>query len=78
MAAAVNRELGDLVTINRRPPVGAAFSQQSYIEGVNHEIDFGRRTWLVTYALTPRTPVDTVTPWVLGVGLLGTSTVLGY
>jgi hypothetical protein len=78
MATAVSRELGDLVTLNRRPPVGAAFSQQSYIEGVNHEIDFGRMTWLVTYALTPQTPVDTATPWVLGTGLLGTSTVLGY
>lgn len=78
MATAVFRELGDLVSLNRRPPVGAAFSQQSYIEGVNHDVDFGRRTWLVTYALTPQTPVDTAPPWVLGTGLLGTSTVLGY
>jgi hypothetical protein len=77
LATCIMREIGDLVTVNRRPPVGAAFTQGSYVEGITHDIDFGKRTWQVTYALTPQTPVDTTHFWTLGVDTLG-SAVLGY
>lgn len=35
------RELGDRVTVKRRPPGGSTISQQSFIEGVEHDLAIG-------------------------------------
>jgi hypothetical protein len=48
------REIGDQITITRRPKGGAAITQSSYIERIRHDVDFEMQTWNTTYAVSPR------------------------
>ncbi len=73
----LGREIGDRITIRRRPPGGgAAIDQDSYIEGISQS---GTPTqWTTTFRTSP---ANLTTYWILGdavAGLLGTSTRLSY
>lgn len=69
-------ELGDLVTVIRRPPGGGApIDADMLIEGVEHEIRMGG--WTTTFRLVPAFPI----PWLLAdatYGVLDSTTDLGY
>jgi hypothetical protein len=51
---ALYREIGDQITLKRRPKGGTAITQASFIERVKHDINFESRTWNTTYAVSPR------------------------
>ena len=63
--AVLARELMDRVTVNRHalPGGGTALSIQSMVEGVDHQVDFAKGDWTVTFALDP---ADTQSYWVWG------------
>jgi hypothetical protein len=79
------RELRDQVQVQRHAystpsgfPVAATFNQTNSIEGLEHEIDADKLTWMVTLRLSP---AETRQFWILGDatnGVLGTSTALAY
>jgi len=77
------RDIGDKITVKRRPTVGAIIEQDYYIEHVQHRVMPGR-SWQTRWQLSL---VEPVTYWVLAgvVGdefepysILGTTTVLTY
>jgi hypothetical protein len=68
-------ELGDRITVNRRPPGGGTVqSKDTIVEGIAHNID-RRGTWDVTFRLSP---ADTRAYWTLGSSALGTDTRLSF
>lgn len=75
-------ELGDLITINRRPvPLGSTIiTEVSRIVGIDHSGNADQKTWTVTFMLQDwTTTIDQ--PWLLGdttYGVLDTTTRLGY
>ena len=78
------RELRDRVTAKRRPYTIAGgfpanqFSQDSFIEGIEHDISVQPLKWEVTLRLSP---ADSIRYWVLGdatYGVLGTTTSLAW
>ena len=76
---ALGRELGDRVTVKRRPPPSgsAVFSQAEIIEGIQHAWMIGT-LWKTAFLLSN---ADTVSWWILGSttnGVLGTTTRPGY
>lgn len=79
MVEAAVRGLTDRVNIKRRPPGGGdPQDNDSHIEGIDHDIDFRRRTWTVRYDLSP---ADLNGYWVLQdptFGVLETSSRLAF
>jgi hypothetical protein len=76
----LGREIGDLITVRRRPPGGGAMIQQvSMIQGIQVSYTAEGGNWLATWQLTAAV---TKTPyWVLGdavSGLLGSTTKLFF
>lgn len=73
----LGREIGDRVTVRRRPPGGGSMiEQQSIIEGIEHTI--APQSWQTRWWLSP---ADTNTFWFLDDAtrsVLGTSTRLAY
>ena len=49
--------IGDLITINHKPPGGTMFTLQCFIDGFSHTVDQGQ--WLVTLNTTPFYPNST-------------------
>jgi hypothetical protein len=76
MTQCVTRDIGDVVTVRRRPPGGGAAQEKTLvIEGVEHQVDAAGQTWATTWQLSP---ADAGPYWVLDTGALGTSTVLAF
>lgn len=78
----LGRELGDRITVKRRPPGGGAvMSQVCFIEAIRHEVD-RNKTWLTTWQLSTEGINDSPGPfWILDdptLSALGTSTRLTY
>lgn len=75
----LTREIGDLVTVKRRPPGGGAvISKNVRIEGVEHNVTNNRK-WTTTYWLSGWNPQDQ--SWILGdatYGVLGSTTRAGF
>jgi hypothetical protein len=65
MQQALMREVGDMISITRRPGGGTPFTQVSSIERVQHDIDFEANTWKTGYTVSPVAD-DLSTGWVLG------------
>jgi hypothetical protein len=69
------REMVDRIRVIRRPVGGGdAIDRESFIEGIQHDIDRAR-TWVTRWALSPS---DLDQFWVLDESALGTDTKLGY
>lgn len=50
----LGRELGDRVTVKRRPQgIGTVISQECHIEAIAHEVDAEHQTWVTTWTLSP-------------------------
>jgi hypothetical protein len=50
----LGREIGDLVTLVKHPPGGGtALTLVMRIEGITHDVDAARRTWVTTWNLSP-------------------------
>lgn len=72
--AVLSREIGDRVTVNRRPPGGgSAISKEVLIEGIEHEIT--PDDWSVTFYLSP---ADTQSYWIWDTSTWDTTTRWGY
>lgn len=74
----LGRELGDRVTVRRRPLVGSTIEQISTIQGINISYDANGDGWAVVWRLAP---ADITTYWLLGdsvQSLLGSTTILGF
>lgn len=76
----LGREIGDRITVKRRPPGGGnVITQDCFVESVNHVANAGPLTsWKTEWTLSP---VDTLTYWVLNsttLSVLGSTTRLGY
>lgn len=75
----LGRELGDRLTVRRRPPGGgAAIDQPSHLEGARLRWTAEGGAWAATWEISP---ADTGQYWLLGhptYGLLGSTTRLGY
>lgn len=56
----LGREIGDRITVNRRPDAGAAISQESIIERIEHDIS--QTAWITRWRLSP---ADTQAYWIL-------------
>jgi len=57
----LGREIGDRITVKRRPPGGGAvITQESYIEGIAHDVRPG--IWRTIFSLSP---ADLTTYWIL-------------
>lgn len=74
------REIGDRITVKRRPPGGGnVISQDCFIEGIEHVAAGGPGTsWKTSWNLSP---VDTLTYWILDsttLSVLDSTTRLGY
>ena len=71
------RDIGDRVRVGRRPQgLPPAIAQDSWIEGVEHDITPG--SWETRWTLSP---ADIATVWILGdatAGVLGTTTILSF
>lgn len=71
---ALGREIGDRITIRRRPPGGGdAIDIDCIIEGIEHEI--GAREWVTRWRLSP---ADMNSYWILNQGALNTTAKLSY
>jgi hypothetical protein len=64
--AVLSREIGDRITIIRRPPTGSAIQRDVFIRGVEHEWSASPARWRVTFTL------QSATKW--GGFVLGSST----
>jgi hypothetical protein len=56
-APGLNREIGDCVRVNRRPPGAPLVSLLCFVDGVKHNVT--PTSWTVTYLLTPVLPNTT-------------------
>jgi hypothetical protein len=57
MTQCVTRDIGDVVTVRRRPPGGGAAQEKTLvIEGVEHQVDAAGQTWATTWQLSPADP----------------------
>lgn len=76
--AIFSREIGDRVTIKRRPPGGgAAITQDAHIEGIDHSYQVSSKLWVVVWRLSPADQGY----WLLDdavYSVLGTTTRLAY
>jgi hypothetical protein len=79
----LGREIGDRITVNRRPPGGGSMiSKDVIIEGVAHSFKAG--LWVTTWQLSPvlaAGPAASVGYWILGdavYSILGTTTRVGF
>lgn len=72
-------ELGDRITVKRRPPGGGdPIEQDSFVEGIEHDARGHPRNWSVTFRLSP---ADNTIYWVLDSSVasqLGETTKLAY
>lgn len=50
----LSREIGDLITLTRRPPGGGVVTRRCFIVGISHEVD-GPNSWKTTWALQSAT-----------------------
>lgn len=57
LTQALTRQIGDLVTVKRRPPGAAVITLACFIEGIRHTITGD--SWLTTFTLTPQWPNPT-------------------
>lgn len=75
----MTREIGDVVTVKRRPPGGGSAQEHVVvIEGVDHQVDVSNALWSTTFSLSP---ADVRTFWVLEdatKGVLGSTTRLAF
>jgi hypothetical protein len=69
----LGRDIADPVTVNVRPPGGAFIAQPSWIEGIEQTWTAEGGLWLTTWHLSP---VDMTNYWILGTGVLGSTTSL--
>jgi hypothetical protein len=61
----LDRELHSKLRARKRPVGGGTIEQDSFVEGINHDVDYRHGTkWLVTLNLSPLDEVTTY--WVLG------------
>lgn len=70
------RELGDRVTVIRRPPGGLTIQQDCHIEAIQHDVSTG--SWETTWTLSP---ADTASYWVMDsatLSVLDSTTSLAY
>lgn len=52
----LGREIGDRVTVRRRPPGGGSLIERDvFIVGINHDVDFRAGTWMTTWQLQSAT-----------------------
>jgi hypothetical protein len=65
---AVTAQVGDLVTVNRRPGVGSMISEQYFIDAIAHQAD-PNIGWYVTFTLVQADQANT--GWRLGTDYLG-------
>lgn len=74
---ALSAEIGDRVTVRRRPFGGELIELDCYIEQVNHQVMPNK--WTVTFSLSPvlLTTYSSVDAWVLGSSTLDEDTFLG-
>lgn len=72
---ALERDLGDRVTIEGSRAAGLGISADFFVEAVSHSIGAGGTEHRVGYELSPASAVDTV--WILGTSSLGSNTILG-
>lgn len=73
---ALERELGDRITVLRRPPGGGdAIEQESIIEGIGHDIAGDPARWLIHWDLSPASVADY---WRLNSSGLNSATRLAY
>lgn len=56
---ALGLELGDKVTVVRRPPAGNTITETLFVEGIGHSADAASRQWTTTFELSHYTPGDT-------------------
>lgn len=76
----LQQEIGDVVTVKRRPPGGgAAISQVSLIQGIQVSFNAQGGDWLASWQLTATNPTN-INFWVLGAAAssLGTNTFLFF
>lgn len=72
----LGREIGDRITIRRRPKAGALIQQDCHIERIEHTYVVGR--WTTTWTLSPASQYQY---WIMGdanLSLMGQTTRLGY
>jgi hypothetical protein len=78
--AILGLELGDRVTVRRRPQgVGSAISVDQHVEGISHRIQPG--SWDTTLRVSPANDPAVNSFWILGdaqYGVLGSTTRLAY
>lgn len=77
---ALGFDLGTRVTVERTPlDLGNVFSQECFVEMVEHQIDLNRRDWVTSWSLAP---ADTTVYWRLdqtdGTSRLDDGMLLGY
>lgn len=72
--AVLGAEISDRVSVVGTRPGGQTFSQECFIEGVQHDVDSSGE-WSVAYQLSPAT---SETLWALDVSALGLTTTLAY
>ena len=74
MTAALDVELRDRVTVTYAPPGGgSAITQELFVEGIKHSFGKNRMKTTLKFASTER-----ASGWALGIGDLGTGTILAF
>lgn len=71
---ALGRELGDRITVKITNPNGTTFSDELFIESINHSVNASGQTWNWTMTLSPAG----TSAWVLGQAKLGEGTRFAY
>lgn len=74
---ALGREIGDRITINRRPATGSMITGEHFIEGINHAVSIGSNGWDWQSSFFT-SPASQGAVWLLGVSALDTDTALAY
>jgi hypothetical protein len=77
MITALQAEVGDTVTVNRRPVGAPALSLVTYLSQVEHEIDI-REGWRTTYQLSPAPQVSILRTDDPSNGVLDSTSLLGW
>ena len=71
---ALNREIGDRITVNITNPDSSTFSDELLIESISHTINASDQTWNWIVSLSPAGS----SAWVLGQAKLGEGTRFAY
>ena len=71
---ALGRDIGDRIKVNITNPDSSTFSDELFIESINHSVNASSQTWSWTITLSPATSAS----WVLGQAQLGIGTRFAY